>query len=42
VIRGGSWISRACRVRSAYHGSWKPDEFGGITGFRLAHATRLK
>ncbi|MDH3976707.1 MAG: formylglycine-generating enzyme family protein [Deltaproteobacteria bacterium] len=36
VIRGGSWITRAHRVRSAYHSSWKPDECGGITGFRLA------
>lgn len=36
VIRGGSWITHARRARSAYHGSWKPDECGGITGFRLA------
>ena len=35
VIRGGSWIARARRVRSAYRGNWKPDECGGITGFRL-------
>lgn len=36
VIRGGSWIARARRVRSAYRGSWKPEEHGCITGFRLA------
>jgi hypothetical protein len=38
VLRGGSWLSNAYNVRSAYRYNWRPTISGDLSGFRVARA----
>jgi formylglycine-generating enzyme required for sulfatase activity len=40
VVRGGSFLSQALDVRSAYRGNGRPDDRGGNVGLRVARTYR--